>query len=182
MITLTRITAPDSEAYRFTEELLTATFPRDEYRDLDEQRANVALKENFHLMLACHNNAPVGFVSYWELGEMCYIEHLATLPSVRGKGHGKAIIEEIQKIAGNIVLEVEEPTDETTTRRIGFYRRVGFSLCAIPYTQPPYRKGGNTLPMLLMFCGQECNRENYEKAKKAIYSNIYNYKEQEIWQ
>ena len=176
MITLTRITTPDSPAYRKIEELLTATFPRDEYRDLAEQRANVAGRENFHLLQACCNGKFIGFVSYWQLEGFCYIEHLAILPEVRGKGYGKFILEQLQKCLHKIVLEVEEPVDETTTRRIAFYRRAGFTLCNIPYTQPPYHKGGNALPMLLMFHGWEPDSNNYEKAKNSIYKNIYNYK------
>ncbi|MBQ8269613.1 MAG: GNAT family N-acetyltransferase [Bacteroidaceae bacterium] len=177
MITLTRITNPDSTAYRKAEELLTATFPRDEYRDLAEQRANVAGKENFHFMQAYCNGEFIGLASYWLLDAFCYIEHLATLPAQRGKGHGKRILEQLQEEHHRIVLEVEEPIDEITTRRIDFYRRAGFTLCNIPYTQPPYRKGGNSLPMLLMFHGWEADRINYERAKESIYRNIYNLKE-----
>ena len=174
MITLTRITTPDCDAYRFTEELLTTAFPRDEYRDLPEQRTNVAGKKHFNLMLACHQGEPVGFISYWDLGDFCYVEHLATLPSQRGKGYGKSILEQLQKTAEKIVLEVEEPTDELSSRRITFYRRAGFELCNIPYQQPPYRKGDGYLPMFLMFHGWDADCANYEKAQQAIYKNIYN--------
>ncbi len=174
MTTLTRITNPQSNGYRFTEKLLTETFPIDEYRDLAEQHNNVACKKNFHLMLACHKGEPVGFVSFWDLGGFCYVEHLATLPALRGKGHGKRIIEQLQENAHKLVLEVEEPCDELSARRIGFYRRVGFELCNTPYTQPSYRKGGNTVPMLLMFYGWAADTANYETAKQVIYKNIYN--------
>ncbi len=174
MITLTRITNPESEEYRFTEELLTTVFPPDEYRSLAHQRGNVADKQEFHLMLACHKGEPVGFVAYWNLKDICYVEHLATLPALRGKGHGKRILEELQKSTRKIVLEVEKPTDELSTRRIAFYRRAGFELCPTPYTQPAYRKGGNTVPMLLMFHGCNVTEEFFESTKNKIYKNIYN--------
>ncbi|MBQ8364995.1 MAG: GNAT family N-acetyltransferase [Bacteroidaceae bacterium] len=177
MITLTRITDPASSEYRFTEELLTATFPREEYRELHEQRNNVASKKAFHLMLAKDGDKTVGFISYWELGGYCYVEHLATLPTVRGGGYGSAILEELKKRAQRIVLEVEEPTDEITTRRINFYRRAGFEICPLQYMQPPYRKGDGTLPMRLMFHGCNADSENFNRAKEIIYNNIYNYKE-----
>ncbi|MBQ4063021.1 MAG: GNAT family N-acetyltransferase [Bacteroidaceae bacterium] len=177
MITLTRITDPASSEYRFTEELLTATFPREEYRELHEQRNNVASNKAFHLMLAKDGDKTIGFISYWELGGYCYVEHLATLRAVRGGGYGSSILEELKKRAQRIVLEVEEPTDEITTRRINFYRRAGFDICPQQYMQPPYRKGDGTLPMRLMFHGCNADSENFNRAKEIIYNNIYNYKE-----
>lgn len=174
MITLTRITESESEEYRFSEELLTTAFPRDEYRPLAEQRKNCAEKTEFHLLLARDEGTKVGFVSFWELEGICYIEHLATLPALRGKGYGKEILEQLKKTAHKIVLEVEEPVDEISTRRIGFYRRCGFRLCEIPYTQPPYRKNGNALPMLLMFHGCDVTEEFFEKIKNNIHKKIYN--------
>ena len=177
MITLTRITNSDSPEYRFTEELLTATFPRDEYRDLCEQRKNTDTEGRFHLMLASEGSENIGFASYWILGDFCYIEHLATLPAMRCKGYGRAILELLKQEHGNIVLEVERPTDSTTYRRINFYHRAGFTICRIPYTQPSYRKDGNTVPMLLMFSGCEGNINDYKKARTAIYETVYNKKE-----
>lgn len=178
MITLQRINNPQSSEYTFTEELLTATFPHDEYRELREQRNNCKNEQRFHLMVArTGDGEAAGFISYWQLGEFCYVEHLATLPSLRGQGIGKKIIEKLQQVADKIVLEVEEPVDEMTTRRIGFYQRAGFELCPLPYDQPPYRKGDGMLPMRLMFCGCAADEENFSKAKALIYDNIYNYKE-----
>lgn len=177
MITLTRITDTTSSEYRFTEELLTATFPREEYRPLHEQRNNTASNSAFHLMLASKEGEPVGFISYWKLHEFCYVEHLATLPALRGGGIGGAIVEQLKKIADKIVLEAEEPIDELTTRRIEFYRRAGFEVCPLPYTQPPYREGDGTLPMRLLFHGCPASSDNFTRAKELIYRNIYNYKE-----
>lgn len=177
MIKLTRITDTATSEYRFIEDLLTATFPRDEYRELSEQRHNTAACKDFHLMLASCDGKNIGFISYWQLGEFHYVEHLATTPAVRGKGYGKIILEQLQQIATKIVLEVEEPTNEISTRRIAFYQRAGFEICSLPYIQPPYRKGDGTLPMRLMFCGSPADKENFTKAKNLIYNRIYNYKE-----
>ena len=178
MIVLKRITSYNTYEYCFTENLLTNSFPKDEYRNLEEQRNNVVKKANFHLMLACENGEPVGFISYWMLDDFCYVEHLATLNQLRGKGYGKSILNELQKMVEKIVLEVEIPIDELSRRRIDFYRRAGFILCEVPYVQPSYRANGKSLPMLLMFYGWDCNKSNYEKAKKQIYNNIYQYKEE----
>lgn len=177
MIKLIRITDIASSEYRYTEELLTATFPREEYRDLDEQRKNTIGNKNFHLMLATENNRNVGFINYWELGEFCYVEHLATQPALRGKGIGLQILEQLKMVAEKIVLEVEEPIDELTNRRIKFYQRAGFDISPLPYRQPPYRAGDGTLPMRLMFCGCPADEAHHARAKENIYNYIYNYTE-----
>lgn len=177
MITLERISDITSCEYAFAEELLTTAFPRDEYRDLPEQRHNTTADPRFHLMIARDNDTLIGFISYWELGEYCYVEHFATLPSMRSKGYGKAILDNLRKVAPRIVLEAEEPVDEITARRVEFYRRNGFAACPLPYKQPPYRSGDNTLPMRLLFYGCPADEANFICAKEIIYSEIYNYKE-----
>ena len=177
MITLTRITTPNSESYLFAEQLITTSFPQDEYRPLDEQRHITAGEPRFHLMQASDEGRPIGIISFWELDGICYVEHFATLEQERSKGYGCEIMRQLQAIKQQIVLEVEEPTDELTRRRINFYERQGFTLCPTPYTQPPYRKGGNSVPMLLMFHGSLPTNDIFEKTRKEIYKNIYGIKE-----
>ena len=63
-------------------------------------------------------------------------------------------------------MEVEEPNDEMSTRRIHFYKRLEFTLHKKPYIQPPYRKGDSGLPMLLMTYGDIDMESDFEKVKK----------------
>lgn len=68
-------------------------------------------------------------ISYWTMGDFYYIEHFAIDPSLRNGGYGKRVLEMIKKqLKGPIVLEVEEPNDEMSTRRIHFYKRLEFTL------------------------------------------------------
>lgn len=173
MVTLRRITESKSNEYRFTEEILTETFPIDEYRDLDEQRKNCDSNPMFHLMIAEEETRIVGFASYWQFEKFCYIEHLAIEPTLRNRGYGKEILNRLQQSVSAIVLEVEKPVDELTERRIGFYERSGFRLSLEEYIQPAYRKDGNELPMHLMFWGDIDSCKNFEETKKAIHRTIY---------
>ena len=88
--------------------------------------------------------------------------------------HNQSCFSDAEYTPEKIVLEVEEPSDELSARRIAFYRRAGFELCSTPYQQPPYRKGDSYLPMYLMFHGWAADDTNYNTAKQAIYKNIYN--------
>ena len=73
-----------------------------------------------------------------------------------------------------IVLEAEEPTDDITRRRIGFYQRQGFVLQDVPYQQPPYRSGDEWFPMKLMTLREKDFLAQYNRVKNAIYKEAYN--------
>ncbi len=172
MLSLIRIKDTASHEYIFSEKLLCTAFPRNEYRDLHLQQYNTRNEEKFHLLVAIENNKPVGFISYWQFDAFCYIEHFATDPELRNKGYGKAIMQEVLKELSSVVLEVEMPDNELSKRRIGFYKRMGFELCKKSYAQPPYRKGDDRLPMMLMSCN--CNMEkNFEKITQQIHHKVY---------
>ena len=103
------------------------------------------------------------------------VEHLATSPTVRNQGYGRRILDALaREVPGVIVLEVEPPTDETSIRRIGFYRRCGYSLCELPYLQPPYRKGDSPFPLLLMFTKTESIDGDFARIRDCIHREVYN--------
>ena len=88
--------------------------------------------------------------------------------------HGRKIMEVLQQqFPGVIILEVEKPVDEWSRRRIGFYQRCGFCLCEKEYVQPSYRKGGETLPMFLMYAGTETIDKEFESIRDEIYRKVY---------
>ena len=58
-------------------------------------------------------------------------------------------------------------------RRIGFYQRCGFSLCEKDYFQPSYRKGGEGLPLYLMFAGADSIDADFEAIRDRIHREVY---------
>lgn len=176
MITLHRITDPGSEAYRFVEELLSAAFPREEYRELAEWRDLTASQEIFHNNLICDDGAPVGLISYWDFGRFHYVEHFATSPQLRNRGYGKLVLELLPGVLQTpIVLEVEAPESDMARRRVGFYRRHGFALWGAEYRQPPYRRGDDWLPMCLMVRG-DLKESEFSGVRDTIYREVYGIK------
>lgn len=173
MITLHRITDTGSEAYRFVEKLLSAAFPREEYREFAEWRELTACKGIFHNNLICDDGAPVGFISFWDFGRFHYVEHFATLPQLRNRGYGKQVLELLPGVLQTpIVLEAEAPDSDMARRRIGFYRRHGFALWGGEYRQPPYRAGGDWLPMCLMAYG-DLPESEFPDVRDTIYREVY---------
>lgn len=172
MIEIIKVDNINSENYRFIEELLTASFPTDEYRAIAEQRKNVESNPQFNMNIIFDNNTPIGLLSYWQFDGYIYIEHFAIDPTQRGKGYGTKAIARIIEEHGSIVLEVERATDATTSRRIDFYLRNGLTLCPREYIQPAYRPDSKEVPMHLMSCGVDINKE-FDKIKTSIYKKVY---------
>jgi ribosomal protein S18 acetylase RimI-like enzyme len=167
-----RVTDTEVDDYMFTEKLLVESFPPDEYRCLEEQRAFVKERENFHMNIIYRSTTPVGIISYWNFDTFTYVEHFAILPALRNCGYGAAAIKRLIEKVRSIVLEVEKPDDETSRRRIAFYQRCGLTLCEKEYIQPAYRADSNEIPMHLMSCSVEIDK-NFEHIKSSIYREVY---------
>lgn len=174
MITLTRINT-ESKHYLWTEQLWIASFPENERRDTDAQRSNADNNRIFNYMLATENGMPIGLFTYWDFGKFIYCEHFATSPDVRGKGYGAEIVRQIlEQTAKPLVLEVEMPEDELCRRRIKFYERAGMRLWIDSnYVQPPYREGGEPIPMLLMASEGLNESTDFEAVAATLRKNVY---------
>lgn len=77
MIEIVRITDCSTQEYQFTEELLTASFPEEEYRELAMLRKYVEKEKDFYYHIILHDEEPIGLVSFWQLSNYYYVEHLA---------------------------------------------------------------------------------------------------------
>lgn len=175
MIKLQRITTQDVSLYTYMEQLMTTSFPSEEYRPLEELRHYTDNKPHFYCNIILHHDIPVGFITYWNFGHFYYVEHFAIDPSQRNGGHGKNVLNHLcQQINKPIVLEVEMPEEEIAVRRINFYKRQGFDLWEKAYMQPPYKAGDDYLPMLLMAYGNLKCEQDFEQVKDRIHQEVYN--------
>ena len=174
MIRLHTIKTSDAEEYAFMESLLVTTFPANEYRELDQLRMHTDLNETFHNNIIYDNDVPIGFLTYWEFDLFYYVEHFAIHPQSRNGGYGQKVLDFIcHSLSLPIVLEVEHPTEEMAKRRIGFYRRSGFTIWENDYQQPPYKKGDGYLPMYLMINGSLDETRHYPIIKSKLYQTVY---------
>lgn len=173
MLKLTPIKTTDS-VYSFVEQLLHDSFPLAERRDDEAQRDNTDHNPRFTCYFISDDELPVGLITAWNLDGFYYLEHLATTPLIRNRGYGKQIIQQIKDLLpGVIVLEVEHPEDEMSCRRIGFYQRCGFQLCEKEYIQPPYREGGEEVPLFLMYSGTDSIDDAFDTIRQRIYKEVY---------
>ena len=94
-----------------------------------------------------------GIVTTWQFDYFMYIEHLATMPDMRGNGIGANVVNSLRSGLGTpLVLEAEHPSADNpmAERRLGFYRRLGFEVIDESYIQPPYGPGLASVPLLLL--------------------------------
>ncbi len=155
--------------------LLEASFPLDEYRTYEEQKA--LLSNSLYTIYILNNDVGTdikALVTLWQFPEFSYIEHLATNPHYRNQGLGALILKELQELLPTqICLEVELPEAEMACRRIGFYERNGFFLNKYPYIQPPYSQDRKEIPLLIMTSKGMIDRETFERMKETLYREVY---------
>ncbi|MFR9651791.1 MAG: GNAT family N-acetyltransferase [Rikenellaceae bacterium] len=151
--------------FPFCWELYLAAFPKNERRDLDYHTETMSKRE-FHCDVVLDSDTPIGILFWWDLSEFTFVEHLATIPAVRGKGYGNQILSDLISCSKKpILLEVEHPEDEISRRRIGFYERMGFVLNDHPYRHPSYQQiEGEFVDLMVMTYPNsitECELESF---------------------
>ncbi len=132
-------------------ELYETAFPTEERRAKD-YHIETMTKSEFHAEAVLDDYTLIGIIFWWDLTNFRFVEHLATTPSVRGKGYGDQILREfIAESDKPIILEVEHPTEELSRRRIGFYERIRFILNNHPYRHPSYQQiKGEFVELMIM--------------------------------
>ena len=130
-----------SAATRAFREIFDAAFPEEERRtDADWPAALADPLCNARLYRADGNARAI--LVFWDFGRCRYVEYFALAPEARGGGLGSRLLREfLAESAVPVVLEIEPPEDETTTRRLRFYERLGFARDAREHFHPPYRAG-----------------------------------------
>lgn len=169
------ITTSDTGDFSLVERLLTDAFPKDEHRPLDAFRRLADDDSRFNVILLSDGAAPVGFITVWDFDDFRYVEHFAILPEMRCHRYGARALETL--LASDrrpVVLEVEMPEDELTTRRVGFYTRCGFAMLPDDYIQPPYRPGGASLPMKIMAWAPDGVRvPSFSHIRLTLHREVY---------
>lgn len=174
MIRLHRITTRDVALYRFMEELLVASFPPEEYRELALLRETTDRRPLFANHVVTDDDRPVGFITWWDFAGFRYVEHFALLTSERNAGYGRRVLELLARESPlPLVLEAEAPDTEIARRRIGFYERAGFAVWDREYRQPPYRPGDGFLPMWLLVRGEPERLPERGAVRETIYREVY---------
>lgn len=155
-------------------QIMEEAFPLSERRVKEEQLAlfDLPCYEMYGWFIDGELSA---FLAAWNLGSICFGEHLATSRDKRNLGLGKQLLQAYEAMSAvPIVLEVELPETELAKRRIQFYERLGFHLYPnLPYLQPSFHKDLSPLPLHLMMNGPVISYDQLLDIAKLIYKEIY---------
>jgi GNAT superfamily N-acetyltransferase len=169
LITLTNSNELDFQI----QNIYTEAFPIDERRDLEglkKQISNPLVK----IHKITFNDQLAGLIIIWNLETFSFIEHFAIEQTMRGKGIGSVVINQIRHHLKSIIIEVELPFTDLAGRRIKFYKNAGFHVHSGNYFQPPYHSSTNAVKMLLMSYPKPISQHNFESVKELIHQKVYN--------
>jgi GNAT superfamily N-acetyltransferase len=147
-VELVRIASSGHPSFPHAECLYMQAFPPAERRD---GLAACLSDSRFVLEAISAGGAFSGFITTWSLDGFAFLEHVATVPSARGTGIGRAAL--LQALARHhLVVAEAEPADEgpMAVRRLAFYARLGFVENPVDYMQPSYGPGKPRVPMRLL--------------------------------
>lgn len=158
-------------------QLYEESFPIEERRDTSEWLLQNEQNPLFNILCIKQDQNFQGILSYWTFGSFYYVEHFAITSQHRGAGIGSAALEVFTtaRTQHPIIFEVEPDTDETTHRRILFYKKHRFEIVDRPYLQPPYHKGSSPLPLNIMCNNVDFAIRNFSYIVKTLHSQVYNY-------
>lgn len=153
------------------------SFPETERRDFDLFCKLLTNEERFRLYVILYNEEYAGFITLWQFEGFYYVEHFAIDSAFRSGGIGSVAMTKVKDMLDtNIILEVEDPIDDLTKRRVRFYEALGFCIVDANYKQPPYREGDSWYDMKLMSFGELEMKKEYERVRDCIYEYVYNIK------
>lgn len=138
---------PHDEAWKLYEQ----SFPYCERRG--RERHNEVLNDpNFFPYHIMENEEFVGLLYYWVWDDIAFGEHLATRPELRGGGYGAKAVKAWQELVKDktLMLEIEDPVDELTSRRRHFYLRQGMLDTSFWHMHPSYREPKEPHKLLIM--------------------------------
>lgn len=164
----------------FAKFLYNYSFSEDERRDFEfiDQLIENKNFDFFVILNSSENSKPLGIISLWYFKEYIYIEHFAIDEKQRSKGYGKQVMRNfMDEIKLPIILEVENPIDEISQRRVRFYDSLGFRLLDYEYIQPSYSSSKKSIPMKLMVSNENLFLEkSIGEIVKEIHNIVYKVK------
>ena len=151
--------------------LYEISFPLHERRTRAPQAARLSHPE-YRFTLLYEGEAFQGILLYWEGPGFRYVEHFAICPELRGRGAGAQALSELCGQGVPVILEIDPPVDEISIRRQHFYERCGFSQNSFPHVHPPYRKGFQDHPLVVMSAPGGLSQETYDRFARYLQNTV----------
>lgn len=168
---LERINKNNQHLFSDAFSLYESAFPKEERRDPDEQK-RVMTKDAYHFDLIMNGSEFIGVMLYWETDEFIFLEHFTTIPEIRGKGFGAQALDLLKQKGKTVILEIEDPVDEISKRRLAFYERNGFVLTPHYHIQAKYHLGDDDLMLKILSYNHSISKQEYLKFQDYMTKEI----------
>ena len=164
----------NSEQWEKVWNLYENSFPIAERRKLKDHLR--ACESNlFHPTSIWEDDQLIGIAFYWEWSTYRYVEYLAVLPELHGKGYGSQIIKKIRDSEFTIMLEIDPLINELSVRRLQFYEQAGFQLTPYRFVHLPYRLDGEPQELLILSYPKMITKEQHQDFLDFIDNHVRNY-------
>lgn len=170
---LIRLQSANNKYFPLAWEIYLEAFPPEERKTLDAQ---TQLMNNplYHYDIVIVDDELIGFVLWWNLDSVRFIDHFATASKHRNKDFGKMILENFVKNHNKpVLLEVELPYSDINKRRIKFYERIGFKLNLHHYELPVFIEGEPPLQLLLMTYPNAISEKETKQFMEVCHPIVY---------
>lgn len=163
---------PGEDEMLLLKNIYLTSFPPDERRPWEDV---VCPGDNPQLLtVRADGGCAVGLLTYWDFGNVVYIEHFAVTAEMRSKGLGEMALQSfITSVAPRpVVLEAEPPAADNpfAVRRLEFYLRNGFDILTRDYIQPPYTATSKPVPLYLLSTAPDVSASNLIA---TLYHRVY---------
>ena len=153
--------------------IMKEAFPRSELRPYSEQE-KLFNTGKYKIIINEDSGIVRGFLNFWCLNNINFIEYIAVKSEFRGMGIGSEMIKRyLSENTRPTVLEVEIPLDGMKERRIKFYERLGFNLNFYFYNQPSFERWPSDVSMYMMSYPNRLTFRDFVHVKEEIYKNVY---------
>ena len=169
-----RMTGPESPYYRQAMELYAAGFSLHEQRRTEEQ-IQAMRDPAFHCDALVESGTFIGLLFYWEAVGVTYVEHFAVVEALRSSGAGSRALAAFCPAHAPVVLEIDPTVDAVSTRRKGFYQRLGFAENSYAHRHPPYRTGFAPPPLVVMSWPEALSPEAYSTFSRMLSHRVMRY-------
>lgn len=171
-----RINSKDDKYFNDAMKIYETSFPIFEQRTIKNQ-IEVLEDKDYYCNIICENNSLIGLLFYWKYGKYTYIEHLAISPNLRGKNYGSKILKTFCEDNNYTILEIDNPIDEISIKRLNFYSKIGFKLQNFEHIHPPYRKGYEGHNLKIMSFNRDLYKEEYDEFNVFLKTKVMEYSE-----
>ncbi len=168
------LTTLQEEQFEKLYQLIEESFPRDEYRPYETQRALLS-HPHYQIYVYEKDHELAALFATWEGPQFVFLEHFAVKESFRNGGLGSKLLQVFLKQQEKpVVIEIEPPDGEIEKRRARFYERNGFILSQWDdYVQPALAKGQSPVPLVLMSYPKPLQEQEYQSFKNWVFKHVY---------